>query len=194
VQPPRDSMSARRLRMVCMVVALGLSTIGCGRVESMWNGGDQPLDRSAVILDFAADPRAALLKYKPQWDAQTAIGKVPTAGAVALAGELMRADPASYDQYYRYALAQSGSEDTDVASAAMGALSRAKGLESIDVLIAKAGDPRAEVASSALIAIDYRYVTSMYESGSSSDHTHLKQALPTICRGEFAAFVRTCKK
>lgn len=152
------------------------------------------LDQETVILDFASDPRAALIKYKVQWDAQTSIDKVPSAGTVALAGELMRADPAGYDQYYRYALAQSDSEDTDVASAAMGALSRAKGLESIDVLLTKAGDRRPEVASSALIALDYRYVTSKYESESSTDHEHLKQALPMVCRKEFAMLVRTCKE
>lgn len=194
MQPPRDAMNARRLRMARMIVVLGLSITGCGRFESMWSGGDPSLDQDAVILDFAADPGAALVKYKPQWDVQTAVGKVPTAGAVALAGELMRADPAGYDRYYRYALAQSGSADIDVASAAMGAMSRAKGLESINVLLAKADDLRPEVASSAMIAIDNRYVTSMYEAGSSFDHAHLKQALPTICWREFATLVRACKQ
>lgn len=194
MQPPRDAMQAGKLRMTCMIVALGLSTVGCGRFESMWNGSAAPLDQAAVIRDFASNPRAAAARYKDRWDEQTAAGKAPTAGAVALAGELMRADPADYDQYYRYALAQSDSEDIVVASAAMGALSRAKGLESIDVLLAKAGDPRPEVAVSALIAVDYRYVTSKYESESSTDHAHLKQSLTVICRREFAALVRACEK
>lgn len=194
MQLPKYSIYARRVRMASLIVALGLSASGCGSIESMASQGAPALDQETVIFDFASDPHAALIKYKVQWDAQTSIDKVPSAGAVALAGELMRADPAGYDQYYRYALAQSDSEDTDVASAAMGALSRAKGLKSIDVLLAKAGDRRPEVASSALIALDYRYVTSKYESESSADHEHLKQALRMVCRKAFAMLVRTCKE
>lgn len=146
----------------------------------------QQLQRGQVVEEFASDPGVAMSKYRSSWDRREDPNAPSAVVLLALAGELMTHDPENYSEYYDYVISNlKGATDEEVVASAIGALSRAHGRESIDLLLSYARSEPTFLAREAMTALNYRLATSSYDSALKDDKSYILSHLQELCAHEF---------
>lgn len=148
---------------------------------------DYQQEKQNIIDDFYENPEHAKSTYPKQWKDKrserakaTAVG--PTVVWLTIAGGLLETDAANYDEYYSYITQHLNDSNWEVAATAVNALRGARGHESIDQIVRMIGDPREMVAADAVLTIDYRLKTSLYESSLKSDYEYAMAKMKDVCQ------------
>jgi hypothetical protein len=172
----------KRLVIIWLTCLLGACTdAALSERQSQANPADSQERRADAVRAFTRDREQAISTYRQKWWDEMARSP-PTVEAVAIAGELMAADPASYQAYYGYLLSALSSPDETITLAVLGAFSHAKGRESLEILVGHATSDQQILALAAMTALNYRMTTAEFDPAQRSDLEYLQMSLPVLCR------------
>lgn len=157
---------------IVLIMLLPLFLIGCSEKLS---GHSLSLKQEDIAKEFYTNPSAAKDKYKEVWRAHSVDAVDPV--TMAIAGELMFADSASYDDYYRYVMGGLASKDETVILASIRALQNAHGVESIRALFDLSKSSNEAIAHTAVGAIKYRYTTAKKTSSLSDEAEYIREQI-----------------
>lgn len=139
--------------------------------------------REALTNDFADNPSGALAIYKPLWKGRScsAVPHCSEVIQIALAGELMKHDPGSYESYYSYVIGKLPTDSSEIAIEVVSALRNARGEESANILTEAALHGKRGLAEAALVALDYRWTEIKYGDGNADELNQLEGAIRAYC-------------
>lgn len=174
--------------LLCMALtSCSLGGDSSGGVAGVSSFDGHQIRKEKVLMDFDANPRKARENYYEDWvkgralrDRDTSVQSVVV--WLAVAGALIKVDSEHYDEYYRYIIFNTESRDWEVASSAVTALSGARGVDSIDRIVLLIRDPRELVSADAVLAIQYRINTAIYDPELKSEYDYSISRLMEVCR------------
>ena len=205
------TMRGKELVFFAAIQALMVCMVSCsrdpqsGRVvfnpAQLFSTVESQRGRSRVMEDFTSDPASASIKYRNEWRQHSSRNrsnddKITTVRMLAIAGQLIGRDAQNYDEYYRYILDYLNSPDPEIESDAIGALSDAKGPESINLLFSRVSGRNEEAVWASAIVLDYRYQTSEGNPPLMEDAALIAKKARILCAGKprNTQVVRFCEK
>jgi hypothetical protein len=142
-------------------------------------------NRSAIVMAFIENQTSATAKYKAEWQklqgAHEPTERTNIASKLAIAGQLIAADPENYSEYYSYVINHMPAGDWELREIALSGLGNSKGPESIALLFKELNSPDSLMISSAVTAIDFRYKTSLDDPSLHEDVLDIKQRSAQLC-------------
>jgi len=153
-----------------LLVTISICGTGC-RQESQDAQGYE--NEQVIAKDFYTNQLEARKKYREVWRVKAKGERNPA--LVAIAGEMLVADPFNYREYYKYIMQNINASDEKIAAAAVRALQNANGIDSIRELFALARSDNEVIAHTAVAAIKYRYEAAKNTSGREDELEYIKE-------------------
>ncbi len=188
---------AIKFRLILNVVGIAVAPIffsGCLKSESFGlpvSSSTSPesdaiqKNRSNIVMDFIENKTSATAKYKIEWQnlqgAHEPTERVGIARKLAIAGQLIAADPENYSEYYPYVINHMPADDWELRGIALTGLGNSKGPESIALLFNELNGSDSLMIAGAVTAIDYRYKTSLDDPSLREDISDIKQRSAQLC-------------
>lgn len=193
------TMKFKFILNVAIIAVVPIFSSGCLKSESFGlpdsNGTSADSDaiqknRSTVVMAFIADQTSATEKYKAEWNklqgAHEPAGRADIAYKLAIAGQLIAADPKNYSEYYSYITNHMPAEDWELREIALTGLGNSKGPESITLLFNELNSSDSLMIASAITAIDFRYKTSLDNSSLHEDVSDIEKRSTQLCETKSA--------